>query len=150
MTLRDTITAIEKVALAQPAVQMLVRGDVYKLNATPDARYAAFAWTQGQHRLDAGGDTHTFAFTLFYVDRLTADKGNEVEVQSMGVQTLENVIRTLEQRGIFPAEGWTMQPFRERFEDECAGVYASVRLSVPGDTLCEYEYNDETENKKIV
>ena len=149
MTLRDTITAIESVALAQPAVQMVVRNDIYRLNSIADARYGAFAWTQGQHRLDAGGDTHTFAFTLFYIDRLTADKGNEIEIQSMGVQTIENVIRTLETRGVFATEGWTMQSFNERFEDECAGVFASVRLTVPADTVCDYTYND-TENKKII
>lgn len=150
MTLRETIAAIEKVALAQPAVQMLVRNDVYKLNACPDARYGVFAWTQGQHRLDASGDLHTFAFTFFYIDRLTEDQGNMVEVQSMGVQTLENIIRTLENEGIFPAEGWAMQSFNERFEDECAGVFATIRFSVPSDTLCDYDYEQETDNKKII
>lgn len=148
MTLRETIVAIERVALSQPAVQMLVRNDIYRLNATPDAKYAAFGWTQGQHRL--AGDFIEYAFTLFYIDRLTEDKGNEVEIQSMGVQTLANVIRTLEAEGVFPAGEWTMQTFNERFEDDCAGAFASVRFSVLADTLCEYEYNDETENKKIV
>lgn len=142
MTLRETVMAIEWTALAQPAVRTVVPNDVFRLNALPDVRYGVFAWTQQQHRGDVAGDLHSFSFSLFYVDRLTEDKGNELEVQSTGVQTLENILRTLALRGIVPADGYQMQTFNQRFMDECAGVFCTVRLEVPADTLCEYDYAD--------
>ena len=86
MTLFETIRAIEAAASRQPSVNMIVRNDVFRLNAAPAARYGVFAWTQQQHVLT--DDLMTFAFSLFYVDRLTEDKRNELEIQSVGVATL--------------------------------------------------------------
>lgn len=136
MTLLDTINAIEVAATRQPSVNMLVRNDIFRLNTFPDARYGVFAWTQGRHEI--GEDLQTFIFTFFYVDRLTADKGNEVEIQSIGIQTIQNVLRILDSWGI-PYQDWTAQTFNQRFLDECAGVYSSVRLEVPVDFVCEVD-----------
>lgn len=143
MTLLETIRAIEVAASRQPSVNMIVRDDVFRLNTIPDAKYGVFAWTQGQHEIR--DDLQTFAFTFFYVDRLTADKGNEIEVQSVGVQTLGNILRSLEDLGIFSGT-WTAQAFSQRFLDECAGVFASVRLEVPTGWICpeEFEKNEIT------
>lgn len=134
MTLWETITGIEAVAGSQPSVKTVVRNDVFRLNAMPNAKYGVFAWTQGQHIL--GTDIHSFAFTFFYVDRLTADKANEVMVQSEGVEVIANVLRTLERMGVFPVADWTAQAFNQRFLDECAGVFANVRLEVPAGSIC--------------
>lgn len=133
MTLLQTIQAIEMAARQQPSVNMIVRNDVFRLNTIADARYGVFVWTQGQHIIRE--DLQTFVFTFFYVDRLTFDKRNEVEIQSVGVQTIGNILRTLEEWGL-GYEEWTAQTFNQRFEDECAGVFASVRLVVPGGDLC--------------
>lgn len=137
MTLLETITAIEMAARQQPSINMVVRNDVFRLNTIPDAKYGVFAWTQGQHEIRE--DLQTFVFTFFYVDRLTADKSNEVEVQSVGVQTLGNILRSLEDLGIFPGT-WTAQAFNQRFLDECAGVFANVRLEVPTGWICPEEF----------
>lgn len=139
MTLLETIRIFEGVASRQPSVNMIVRNDVFRLNTYADAKYGVFAWTQGQHEIRE--DLQTFVFTFFYVDRLTADKGNEIEVQSVGVQTLGNILRSLEDLGIFPGT-WTAQTFNQRFLDECAGVFASVRLEVPTDWICPEDGGD--------
>lgn len=136
MTLLQTIQAIEDAARMQPSVAMIVPNDVFRLNVTPDARYGVFAWTQRQHAGDVDGDFHRFAFSLFYVDRLTADKANEVEIQSVGIQTLEAILRELRDQGIFPVDGYTFDTFNQRFEDECAGVWCSVTFDVPVSPLC--------------
>ena len=49
MTLSDTIKAIEKLAAGSPSVSSIVRNDIFRLNSLPDAEYAVFGWTQGQH-----------------------------------------------------------------------------------------------------
>ena len=135
MTLLETIRLIERIAAGQPAVGMVVRNDVFRLNSFSDARYGVFAWTQGQHETDADGAFFTYSFTFFYVDRLTEDKGNEIEVQSTGVQTLGNIIRALDENGALAGD-WTYTTFNQRFLDECAGVFASVSLRVHADGPC--------------
>ena len=142
MTLLETIKAIEGVAKAQPSVRMVVPNDIFRLNATPSAQYGVFGWTQGQHEASLDSTLIRFRFTFFYVDRLTEDKGNEVEVQSTGVQTLDTVIRTLADMGIW-ADDYTFQTFNQRFLDECAGVFVSVRLTVPIGWTCPDEFDDE-------
>lgn len=142
MTLSNTIRFIEKVALLQPAVKSVVPNDIFRLNATPDAEYAVFGWTQGNHSIGVDDSFATYAFTFFYVDRLTADKGNELEIQSVGIQVLDNIVRMLERAGAHCATAYTFTTFNQRFLDECAGVYTQVQLQVPLNGICEEGYFD--------
>lgn len=146
MTLSNTIRFIEKLALMQPAIKTVVPNDIFRLNARPDAEYAVFGWTQGQHSIGMEDSFATYAFTFFYVDRLTEDKGNELEIQSVGVQVLDNIIRMLEQAGAHVAQAYTFTTFNQRFVDECAGVYTQVSLQVPLNGVCEEGYFDFNED----
>lgn len=141
MTLLETIRLIERIAAGQPAVNMIVRNDVFRLNSFSDARYGVFAWTQGQHSGNVDDAFQSFAFTFFYVDRLTENKGNEVEVQSVGVDTLGNVLRLLSDAGVIVGD-YNLTTFNQRFFDECAGVFASVRLQVPALGPCGEGFGD--------
>ena len=145
MNLFQVIRAIEKTAAQQPTIGTIVRNDVFRLNASPAVRYGAFAWLQGEHRTSGDGNLMQWSFTLFYVDRLTEDKGNEVQIQSTGIETLENILRTLEGLGIFAGD-YSFQTFNQRFSDECAGVFVRVTLEAVKDGLCaeawEYLEND--------
>ena len=135
MTLLEIIRAIEDAAAMQPSVAMIVEEDVLRLNSYADARYGAFVWTQGRHRATAGDDFTRYSFTLFYIDRLRNDIANQVEVQSVGMDTLRNVLEILRERGIEP-ETYEFQPFNQRFADECAGVYCSVIFVVENGSAC--------------
>lgn len=135
MNLLQTIRTIEKTAGLQPTVSTIVRNDVFRLNAEPSVRYGAFAWLQNEHISSAGTSLITYNFTLFYVDRLTADKSNEVEVQSVGIETLENILRSLPDLGLFPGD-YSFRTFNQRFADECAGVFCTVSLETVKDSLC--------------
>lgn len=147
MTLLETIRLIERVAAAQPTVNMIVENDVFKLNACPDALYGVFAFVQGQHSGTTDNDLVTYNFSLFYVDRLKADKSNLLEVQSVGVQTLTNILHCLDERGVY-CDTYTLQVFNQRFADECAGVYCNVALQVI-DTPCGETFTDNI-NIKII
>ena len=139
-TLIQAIRALEGIAAAQPAVNTVIGNDVFEINATPDVRYGVFAWTQGQHREDLDAGFLVIALTLFYVDRLTADAANRLEVQSVGVQVIGNILRVAEEAGIFPVGEVRYNTFNQKFVDECAGVFASVDLQVPLDWLCPDDY----------
>ena len=141
MTLLEVIRTIEGMAMRQPTIHSIVRNDVFRLNALPDARYGVFAWLQGEHRTELEGDLFQYSFTFFYVDRLTFDKGNEVEIQSVGIETLENILKMLEVYGIVAGDH-SFRTFNQRFSDECAGVYCTLTLEAPKGTLCEYSFAD--------
>lgn len=136
MTLLEVIRAIEDAAAHQPSVSMIIENDVLRLNSYADARYGAFVWTQGRHRTDpTTPDWIRYSFTLFYIDRLRNDIANQVEVQSVGMETLQNVLAILRDAGIEP-ETAEFQTFNQRFVDECAGVYCSVVLLAEAGAYC--------------
>ena len=146
MTLTDTIRLIEAVASGQPPVKSIVRNDIFRLNSLPDARYGVFGWTQGTHTASADTSFYTYRFTFFYIDRLTANQSNEVEIQSVGIQVLDNILRMLEDRDALPVGDWQYTTFNQRFLDECAGVYVSVGIEVPVNGLCAdsfVDFNDD-------
>lgn len=139
MTLLDLINILDEVALNQPQVKQSVGGDIYNINDDPNVMYGVFARTQGRHRFDVGMGLTTYKFNLFYVDRLTEDKSNVDEVQSVGAQVLQNILLRLVDMGI-GVETAELQPFTQRFSDECAGMYCAVGLVVTNDTNCEQNF----------
>ena len=126
MTLLQVIREIERVAAKQPAVNSIARENVFLLNEEPAVRYGVFSWSQGQHGETLANDMRAYRFTFFYVDRLTEDKSNAVEAQSVGFDTLGNILRELAEE--FEVDGWSVDTFTQRFADECAGAYCSVTL----------------------
>lgn len=141
MTLKEAIKVIELVASQQPSVNMIVENDVFRLNAKPDARYGVFAWLQGQHSASVDSNTLSLQFTFFYVDRLTGDKGNQLEIQSVGIQTLDNILRRLDDLGMWVSR-YTFQTFNQRFVDECAGVFTNVTIDIPISSVCPESFAD--------
>lgn len=136
MTLLEVIRTIEDAAARQPSVSMVVENDVFRLNSYADARYGVFAWVQGRHRVDSlTPDFIRYSFTFFYVDRLRNDIANQVEVQSVGIETIQNVLRVLRDAGLDP-ETYEFQAFNQRFADECAGVFCSVVLLTDTGSEC--------------
>ncbi|MBR0246055.1 MAG: hypothetical protein IJQ61_06275 [Bacteroidales bacterium] len=144
MNLNQVIRAIEKTAAMQPPVGSIVRNDVFRINGSPAVRYGAFAWLQGEHTTSGDGNLMRWAFTFFYVDRLNKDKGNEIPIQSTGIEVLENILRQLEALGIFAGD-YSFQTFNQRFTDECAGVFCRVILETAKDQVCP-EYWEFLEN----
>lgn len=145
MTLYELTKRIEEVATAQPNINLIVDNDIYKLNSIANAEYGVFAYVMGQHSANASTDFVNYKFTLYYVDRLTENDGNVLEVQSVGVQTLDNIIRTLVAR--YPSikvSDYTLQPFLHSFADECAGVYMQVAIRTLRDSMCEQDFLPET------
>lgn len=142
MTLMQVIKAFEIIASHQPSVHMIVQNDIFRLNSKSDARYGVFGWTQGIHTSGVESNMINYQFTFFYVDRLTEDKGNQIEIQSVGIETLDNIIREMDARGLFVDTNYTMQTFNQRFLDECAGVFCNVTFSVPAASLCSESFGD--------
>lgn len=141
MTLYELVRHIERVASSQPPINMIIENDIDKLNAIADAKYGVFSFVQGQHRSSVNSDFITYSFTFYYVDRLTEDDSNMVEIQSVGVQTLDNILRVLSESDEYIGVGdYSFQPFLHSFADKCAGVYATVSIQVLRDSKCAENY----------
>lgn len=139
MTLFETINLINQVAQSQPNINSIVKtGDVFDLNKDNfKQEYSAFCCQQNQHLQN--GDFITYNFTLFYVDRLTDDSRNKIEIQSTGIITLGNIIRILQEQDLIFSniDSITYQPFTQRFEAECAGVYCNIGIVSPVDVCVD-------------
>ena len=142
MTLTETIRLIEEVAAGQPPIKSIIRNDIFRLNSLPDAKYGVFGWTQGQHTANADSSFYTYRFTFFYIDRLTENKSNELEIQSVGISVLDNILRLLDENNAVPVGDWQFTTFNQRFLDETAGVYVTVGIQVPVSGLCADTFAD--------
>lgn len=145
MTLTELIRAVEGKAKEQPSINTIVPNDIFTLNTLPDVAYGVFAWTQGQHQYDTTTGVYRYSLVLFYVDRLTENEGNRLEVQSVGIQTLGNIIQGLEEKGIYTENDCTFTTFNQRFTDECAGVFCNVIFDVPAEDVCGEDYTGMTD-----
>lgn len=147
MTLFDVVKAIEAVAAAQPAVKTIVKHDIFRLNAMPDAKYGVFAWLVRSATGNPYDGRRDYSLTLFYADRLAdttaEDYDNDylLRVQSFALEVLDNIVKGLEQHGII-ADDYTFTPFRERFADVCGGGFVTITLHA-SDTGCADTTNNE-------
>ena len=137
MTLLELTKAVEGVAKLQPAVKMIVPEDIFRLSNEMSAKYGVFAWTQGAHSVDVESGMAIYTLTLFYVDRLLEDKTNAVEIHSVGVGTLTNVVRGVVDNGdVWVDTALNFTTFSQRFADECAGVFATVQFKTYQNSIC--------------
>ena len=129
MKYRELLNNITEVAKKHPNINSTFIGDVYELNHRNDVDYCAFVITQGTHRVNSDEDYIDYTLNLFYVDRLTADESNRTQIHSSGIDFMNSLLRAVEKLGVTVVEH-TENVFNERFNDVCAGVYATVVLRV--------------------
>lgn len=139
MKLQEIVTTIEGIANSQPSVNQVFEGNVYQLNELKDIKYGVSVITQGQHK-QQGGFLY-FNFIIYYIDRLTSTGDNRLNVQSTAIDTLSNIIKSMNDLD-FDFQDITYQTFTQRFEAECAGAYAQVSFLAPTN-YCSVDYRED-------
>lgn len=139
MTLFEIINKLKTVAISKPNINFVGDGDVYTLNSLPNIDYSVFFITQNDHSIYQ--DTITYSLNLFYIDRISDSEDNVLNIQSDGMLQLTNVINTLVFSEDVDVDGEiTFTPFIQRFADNCAGVYCTVRFICDNNLgSCSYE-----------
>ena len=137
MTLKQFVDKIKAIALTQKNVRSAGDGDIYTyINSNPAIKYGVVFVVQNQHQ--STDDTDRYSINLFYADRQINFEGcSNLEIQSIGKEIIENVIRIFCEKYDADVYGdiiW--QPWKEKFADALAGVYAIVTLQVPKDYIC--------------
>ena len=139
MTLFEIINKLKDIAISKPNINFVGDGDVYTLNSLPNIDYSVFFITQNDHSIYQ--DTITYSLNLFYIDRISDSEDNTLNIQSDGMLQLTNVINALVFSEDVDVDGdITFVPFIQRFADQCAGVYCTVRFVVENNLgVCSYE-----------
>ena len=121
---------IGEIALSQPEVNAYGEGSVYDLlnSGGKIEKYAAVVTTfQSASIVD---DNYTATINLFYIDRLTKfDDNNRLQIQDTAVQTLHNILLQLAEEYDVENESYTL--FTQKFADNCAGAYATLKITLP-------------------
>ena len=140
MTLYETIDLLKKIALKHPNIGSASEGNIYEyMNANPSVKYGVFFITQGTHSQD--DMFNHFEFTLFYVDRLVDDmEENRLQIQSIGKETLSNILTFFCEEFDAECDNITYQPFTQKFVNMTAGIYSTITIDVPKDVICPEEY----------
>ena len=145
MNFIQLLKKLEAYSLSLPYVHSANLGDIYEyLNGKPNVKYATV-------NIDINQSTRndnliSYSIYLYYIDRLTEDKSNWMEVKTTAEQVLNSIVNYAAEIGDVD-DRWTINYFEQQFSDYCAGGYVQFNLEVPnvmGDCLID-EYQDEDE-----
>ena len=112
-----------------PNIEFVVYGDVYELNHIQNVTYPAVVVTVGQHTSNLDNYNFNYRLNIFYVDRLTDDKENKIDVHANSIAFINSLLKALDDEYI--VSDYEIFNFNERFNDVCAGAYVGCRIQMP-------------------
>ena len=112
-----------------PNIEFVVYGDVYELNHIQNVTYPAVVVTVGQHTSNLDNYNFNYRLNIFYVDRLTDDKANKIDVHTHAITFINSLLKALDDEYII--SDYEIYNFNERFNDVCAGAYVGCRIQMP-------------------
>ena len=142
MNLQNTLEYIASVAQNHPLINSSYVGSIYDLNSNTNTKYAVFAVED----IDVTKQNHTLLYNcyLYVVDRVMNDESNTIAVQTMAVNTLQEIINYIESysQSLEVYGSYIITPIRQKFADECAGAYVQLRLVSQND-IGECAFSDD-------
>ena len=142
MNLQNTLEYIASVAQNHPLINSSYVGSIYELNSNTNTKYAVFAVED----IDVTKQSNTLLYNcyLYVVDRVMNDESNTIAVQTMAVNTLQEIINYIEgySQSLEVYGSYIITPIRQKFSDECAGAYVQLRLVSQND-IGECTFSDD-------
>lgn len=140
MTLFQIIQILKQIALTQPNIKSATDGSIYEvMNTNPSIKYNVVHFSQTTHQSDE--ETDFYGLNIFYVSRLEDSlEDNRLQIQSIGKDILDNIIRTFCENWNIDFPVITYTPFTQKFNDLCAGCYCNLKLEIPKEILCADDY----------
>ena len=142
MNLQNTLEYIASVAQNHPLINSSFVGSIYELNSNTNTKYAVFAVED----IDVTKQNNTLLYNcyLYVVDRVMNDESNTIAVQTMAVNTLQEIINYIEgySQSLQVYGSYIITPIRQKFSDECAGAYVQLRLVSQND-IGECSFSDD-------
>lgn len=141
MTLKELMTKICEVANDGDRCHYAAcGGSIYEINSLEVREYPLFFLSPTKTHT-AGRNTTTYHLTGFYLDRLTCNQSNDIDVMSAGMEFLKNIVlRTQNIEGVVNVSEnnqCTVYVETEAFNDQCGGCYIEFDVATRNDTACE-------------
>lgn len=116
-----------------PSVEQVNEGDVYEWMNNHQHRYPAVNLTV--QSVTSNIDFQTINCEIIYMDRLTDDKSNRLNIQSTGMTLLKKGVIRLQKE--FDINGINYSPFTDKNKDLIAGCLVTLNITLPEDFICD-------------
>lgn len=130
MKYKELVKLIENISLHLPNINSFYIGDVYEINSDPSVRYSTVVMTNQESTFSVANEQYTYNFVLFYIDRLTDDEKNRLDIQSHAIDALSNILEVLGNSYNCIIDNYSFEVFQERFADLCSGAFARISVVV--------------------
>ena len=143
MTLKYLLNEISRTAIRQKCINYAAAGsDIYQLNVLRvDSYPVLFISPTGNHTVNE--NTTTYEVTIYYLDRLTEGNFNDVDIQSVAIEQLKNMVRWI---AVFDGVVRVSDEYQitnfietEAFNDRVAGAYCTIEIEVLNAFTCPDE-----------
>ena len=127
-------------------VHSVFKGDVYTNWNSSEVKYGSINIGLEQVQTE-GTDMMAYSFVLYYADRLLQDNTNEYQIYDDALTNLQSIVNTLNMiEDVFIEDEIIYKPFNQKFMDNLAGMYCTVRIKVPSElAACGIDDFDEDE-----
>lgn len=148
MTIREFNDKFRDYSLRHKFVNAYSEGDVYEIMNEGEKRYPQVVLTINSARTN--DSMLILNCNVFYIDRLTESGDNRLQIWNVGIDALDKIMRMLcfENFMIQKSDNIVYQPFTEKFQDLCAGVYATVEFDILNNVNSCYNELYEEEQKE--
>ena len=126
----ELVTNILTTAKKHKYIEEVYYGDIYEFENLPSRRYSNFVLSVQNNTTST--DTTTYTFNAFVTDRLTDNKSNTLEVQSLSKTILEQILAEC----FDSLDSTTYTFWTEKFNDLCAGCYVTFSVTLPKELIC--------------
>ncbi|WP_455649925.1 hypothetical protein [Enterocloster citroniae] len=134
---------IKAICLQHPFVDSFFYG-IYRAIDTENISYAAIILTPLP--VIPRANTATYSFNMMYVDRLTVDRSNLIQVQSVGIDVIRGIASVISESQEVAdfTDNISINVFDGQFADDVAGAVASIEIELPSNigNCTWYEYCD--------
>lgn len=134
MNYKEAVNTILDIASNHKMVNEVGYGDIYEHLNSGEHKYPCVFLTVENVGSDPNA-TNVINATLFYVDRLTEDSSNKLDIQSFAITVLEFL--TNQYTDVFlQVETTNITLFTEKFADLTAGGYIQIGITYNADNIC--------------
>lgn len=143
MTLENLLALITEIGLNDRLVNFAACGNsVYDINSYQIKNYPLlFVSPTGMQGVSERFVTYTL--TIFYIDRLLTDNSNQIQIHSIAIDALKNIINKIEAFDdvIEVEDNYNITLFteNEKFSDVCNGAFATIRVKTLNNSTCGVE-----------
>ena len=143
MNLYDVLNKLSDIANKHKLIGSYHNGDVYRIMNSAKNTYPVVVFTVD--KLQNYQDYSTLNAYMYFIDRLTDDEDNKINVQSNGINVINDIVNKLcEINEISVPTPLQYTFFTEKFGDMCCGVYANVSIQFNNYSNCCDNFNINT------